>query len=71
MASKSNNHSKAPQSSVFVKNMREVFGDVTVLYVKENDLELGDPFDQGIELAAATAFDLEREPVLAKKRKAA
>lgn len=37
------NHSKAPQSAAFVAAMREVFGDVRVLYVKENDLLLGEP----------------------------
>lgn len=42
---KSSNWSKAPQSAEFVKNMREVFGDVKVLYVKEGSLELGESTD--------------------------
>lgn len=68
---RSENHDKAPQSAAFVKAMREAFGEVTVLYVKEKELTLGVPSDEGVELAAATAFDLERAPVLAKRKKAA
>lgn len=64
---KTSNHEKAPQSAEFVNAMREAFGEVTVLYVEENGLKLGRPSDEGIELAAATAFDVERKPVLAKK----
>ena len=38
------NQEKAPQCAKFVENMREVFGadQVTVLYVKEGDVELGE-----------------------------
>jgi len=36
----SDNHAKAPICAEFVKQMREVFGDVTVLYVKEGEVEL-------------------------------
>jgi hypothetical protein len=37
----------APTSAEFVKEMRQVFGDVRVLYVKENDVELGKPQPEG------------------------
>lgn len=39
----SRNHERAPLCAAFVKAMREVFGadQVTVLYVKENDFEMG------------------------------
>jgi hypothetical protein len=41
---KEKNHEKAPLSAEFVKQMREVFGEdqVTVLYVEEGDVKLGD-----------------------------
>jgi hypothetical protein len=42
MASTSKNHEKAPISAAFVKQMREVFGEVTVLCVRENDVVLGE-----------------------------
>ena len=43
--SKKDNQSKAPRSAAFVKEMREAFGEdqVTVLYVNENGLKLGEP----------------------------
>jgi hypothetical protein len=37
------NHAKAPQSAEFVSAMRELFGDVQVLSVKEGSVELGKP----------------------------
>jgi hypothetical protein len=37
----SSNHALAPISAAFVKEFREVFGDVKVLYVRENGVELG------------------------------
>jgi hypothetical protein len=37
----SDNHAKAPICAAFVKEMREVFGDVRVLYVREGEFELG------------------------------
>jgi hypothetical protein len=40
--STSKNHEKAPVCAAFVKDMREVFGEVTVLYVKEGTVELGE-----------------------------
>jgi hypothetical protein len=43
MGQKSSNHAKAPICAAFVEEMREVFGEVVVLYVKENDFELGKP----------------------------
>jgi hypothetical protein len=39
---KEKNHEKAPKSAAFVKSMREVFGEVTVLCVRENDVQLGE-----------------------------
>lgn len=36
------NHDRAPVSAAFVKAMREVFGEVKVIYVKENGLILGE-----------------------------
>ena len=41
--SKDENQAKAPICAAFVEEMREVFGDVKVLYVKEGDVELGTP----------------------------
>lgn len=43
LVSTSNNHARAPVCAAFVKEMRDVFGDVEVLYVKENDVLLGGP----------------------------
>jgi hypothetical protein len=43
VASSSDYHQRAPKCSAFVKEMRAVFGDVEVLYVKENDVLLGEP----------------------------
>lgn len=40
-ASTSDNHSRAPQCAAFVSAMREAFGQVTVLWVKEGDFEMG------------------------------
>jgi hypothetical protein len=41
---KEKNHEKAPKSAEFVKQMREVFGEnqVTVLYVEEGEVKLGE-----------------------------
>jgi hypothetical protein len=38
------NHEKAPLAAAFVKDMREVFGvdQVTVLYVEEGEVKLGE-----------------------------
>jgi hypothetical protein len=63
---KTSNHAKAPQCAAFVDSMRAAFGEVTVLYVKEKEFTLGAPSDEGVELASATAFDVQREKVLAK-----
>jgi hypothetical protein len=40
---KSSNHAKAPQCAAFVAAIREVFGEVKVLYVEENGFKLGEP----------------------------
>jgi hypothetical protein len=52
MSKKQSNHAKAPICAKFVKEMRRVFGEdqVTVLYVKEGNFELGEP-----ECRSATA----------------
>lgn len=42
MSETSENQSKAPQCAEFVRQMREEFGEVKVLWVKEGDVELGD-----------------------------
>ena len=42
MASTSKNHEKAPVCAAFVKSMREVFGEITVLYVEEGPVKLGE-----------------------------
>lgn len=39
--SQSANHAKAPLCAAFVKGMRDVFGEVEVLYVNENGLIKG------------------------------
>lgn len=36
------NHQRAPLSAAFVAAMREVFGEVSVRYMSENGLELGE-----------------------------
>jgi hypothetical protein len=45
MNEKTTNHMKAPQCASFVANMRQNFtnAEVTVLYVKENDVCIGAP----------------------------
>jgi hypothetical protein len=40
--STSENQAKAPICAEFVKLMREVFGEVKVLYVEENDVKIGE-----------------------------
>jgi hypothetical protein len=47
MSRKSSNHAKAPICAEFVEELRELFGEVRVLYVKEGDFELGEPSDTG------------------------
>ena len=64
---KSSNQAKAPQCAAFVEAMREVFGEVKVLYVNENGLTLGEPLDANSLLASATAFVDEGKSVLEKK----
>jgi hypothetical protein len=36
------NHEKAPKCAEFVRAMREVFGQITVLYVREGEVKLGE-----------------------------
>jgi hypothetical protein len=49
---KSSNWAKAPEAAKFVKAMRAVFGeDVTVLYVKEGSLELGESTDPNRQMS--------------------
>lgn len=62
MSKTSNNHEQAPQCAEFVRRMREAFGDIDVLYVKENDVELGEQSDE----ESATCFQLDF-PVKRKK----
>jgi len=45
----SRNHEGAPLCAAFVKEMREVFGEVKVLSVKEGNVLLGDAFDDFLE----------------------
>jgi hypothetical protein len=42
MQAKSSNHDRAPLCAAFVKAMRETFGEISVLYVSENGLQLGE-----------------------------
>jgi hypothetical protein len=46
---KNSNHEKAPICAAFVKEMRRIFGEdqVTVLWVKEGDFEMGQPVKNG------------------------
>ena len=41
------NHAKAPEMAKFVSAMREVFGEVKVLYIKENEVLYGNPSELG------------------------
>lgn len=43
--SRSENQEKAPVCAAFVREMREVFGEVKVLWVREGEFVLGDPSD--------------------------
>lgn len=47
ISDRTRNHMKAPRSASFVASLRQVFGEVKVLYVKENDVEIGEPQPQG------------------------
>jgi hypothetical protein len=38
----SKNHEKAPICAAWVKQMREVFGEVKVLWVREGDFRMGE-----------------------------
>ena len=52
---KSSNHAKAPMCAAFVEQMRDVFGEVKVLWVKEGDFEIGEPLDGRAEESARKA----------------
>jgi hypothetical protein len=45
LSTKTKHHMKAPRSASFVASLRNVFGNenVKVLYVKEGEVELGEP----------------------------
>jgi hypothetical protein len=57
MTEKTTNHMKAPKSASFVANLRQVFGadQVTVLYVKENNVQLGEPVDMAADFYSILA----------------
>ena len=59
MTESTSNHMKAPKSASFVARMRQAFGaeQITVLYVKEKEVELGQP-DQ---VTYATVFQTKKE----------
>jgi len=46
-AAKRSNQARAPQCAAFVEALREVFGEVKVLYVREGDVEMGRPINSG------------------------
>lgn len=48
--SKSENRSKMPTVAAFVDAVRAEFGDVRVIYAKENGIELGTKPERGIIL---------------------
>jgi len=54
--SPSDNRAKAPVCAAFVEGMREVFGDVKVLYVAEGAVQLGEEDSR----PRATCFVLEK-----------
>lgn len=61
MSKTSDNHTNAPQSAEFVKRMRDVFGidQVTVLYVKENGVQLGEQTHE--EMATCFHADIKKK----------
>lgn len=64
---------RAPQSASFVAQMRNVFGNenVSVLYVKENDLLIGEPSPVGAPCIHCGSGEPIAHPVEKKKKKAA
>jgi hypothetical protein len=61
---KSENQAKAPLCAAFVEGMREVFGEVTVLYVKEGDFELSESSAGRAEVSSSSS---EARPVAGPK----
>ena len=49
--SREDNRAKAPLTAAFVDLMREQFGAVTVLYVKEGKFKKGTPYPKGIPVS--------------------
>jgi hypothetical protein len=47
--SRSENRNQFPECAKFVDSMREVFGPVTVTYVRENGIEKGKRGDEGVQ----------------------
>lgn len=45
---RTSNHAKAPKAAAFVSQMRELFGSVTVEYVREGEFVLGQPGPEGV-----------------------
>lgn len=46
---RTSNHAKAPKCAAFVAKMRECFGEVKVLHVKEGGFEIGEKQPRGGE----------------------
>lgn len=38
---KKTNHAKAPLSAAFVEAMREAFGEISIIYLREGGLKIG------------------------------
>jgi hypothetical protein len=74
MSKKTANHMLAPQSASFVAAMRNVFGNenVNVLYVKENDLHIGEPSLPGAPcIHGGNGVPMQQEQTEKKKRRKA
>lgn len=71
MSKKTANHMLAPQSASFVAQMRNVFGNenVDVLYVKENDLTIGEPSPEGASCIHGGSGEPLAEPQIDKKKR--
>jgi hypothetical protein len=62
--SKRENQARAPQCAAFVEAMREAFGEVIVLYVKEGDFELSESSAGRAEVSSSSS---EARPVAGPK----
>jgi hypothetical protein len=69
MSKKTANHMRAPHSASFVAAMRNVFGNenVEVIYVNENDLQLGEPSPAGAPCIHGGSGEPLAAPVVEKK----